>query len=694
MKKSVKLFGNLNRVFLIIGLAAIGFAMAGCESQVVQSKSTINIAAIQGLTVPVTGGIPVTSIIENEQYSGTVTWSPNHSTFAALTQYTATITLTPKSGWTMQGVMAFFFKVAGATTVRNSADSGVIIAVFPKTGATTATINIAEIQGFTVPVIGGIPVTAITETAQYTGTVTWSPNHSTFAAATQYTATITLTPKTGYTLQGVVANYFTVAGAAPVSNNANSGVVTAVFPATGAAAISIAAIAGVTVPVTGGTPVSSITENEQYRGTVTWLPNISGTFAAATQYAATITLTAKTGWTLKGVTSNFFTLAGATSAINNDNSGVVTAVFPMTGAATINVAAIQGLTVPTAGGTPVTNIMGNAQYTGTVTWSPNHSIFVAATQYTAIITLMPKSGWTLQGVVVDYFTVSGAISISNNANSEVVTVVFPTTYAPPAGMVYVPGGSFQMGDAKNLNYYDHEKPVHTVTMTGFCIGKYEVTQAQYKAVMGSNPSYFSSSPASLEVQANRPVECVSWYDAIVFCNKLSMAEGLSPAYRISGSTNPSAWGSVPTSSNSMWDAVEIVSGSNGYRLPTEAQWEYAAKGGGGSPGNYTYSGSNYQHEVGWDLGNSDYKTHEVGKKLANGLGIFDMSGNVCEWCWDWYSYYSSSPVANPAGPAYGLSRIMRGGFWSSSNETHSSYRGAADPDRKYEGFGFRLVRPE
>ncbi|MDR2941212.1 MAG: formylglycine-generating enzyme family protein [Treponema sp.] len=265
-------------------------------------------------------------------------------------------------------------------------------------------------------------------------------------------------------------------------------------------------------------------------------------------------------------------------------------------------------------------------------------------------------------------------------------------------MVQIPGGSFQMGDTKNEGYND-EKPVHTVTLTGFYMGKYEVTQAQYQAVMGRNPSYFDGGsyrePASGEVQGNRPVESVSWYDAIVFCNKLSMAKNLSPAYSISGSTNPADWGSVPNwESNSTWDAVTIVSGSTGYRLPTEAQWEYAAKGGNGSPGNYTYAGSNTVGDVAWYWNNSDNKTHEVGKKAPNGLGLYDMSGNVWEWCWDWYAEYPSEAQIDPTGAASGSSRVGRGGYWDDhAGIARSVFRYIYDPNYWDYGVGFRLVRP-
>ncbi|MDR2941227.1 MAG: formylglycine-generating enzyme family protein [Treponema sp.] len=273
-------------------------------------------------------------------------------------------------------------------------------------------------------------------------------------------------------------------------------------------------------------------------------------------------------------------------------------------------------------------------------------------------------------------------------------------------MVRIPGGSFQMGDTKNEGH-SYEKPVHKVTLTGFYMGKYPVTEAQYQAVMGSNPSSYDDGldrePATGEVQANRPVERVSWYNAIVFCNKLSMAENLSPAYSISGSTNPADWGSVPTSNNSTWDAVTIVSGSKGYRLPTEAQWEYAAKGGNGSPGNYSYSGSNTVGEVAWfnensektnnEDGNRDLVMHEVGKKLPNGLGLYDMSGNVWEWCWDWYGEYPSEAQTNPTGVASGSTRVIRGGAFFELAVYARSVSRSYGPNPWNNIIGFRLVRP-
>jgi len=199
-----------------------------------QTGGTVNIPAIRGLTVPVTGEIPVT-VIYNGQHTGTVAWSPAvNGTFAASTIYTATVTITPRAGYTLDGVAADFFTVAGAATVSNDANSGVITVTFPHT---IGTINIAAIRGLTVPVTGEIPVTDIgDENEQYSGTITWwprVPENGTFAASTTYTASVDLSAKTGYTLTGVPANFFTVAGADTVTNSANPFYVAVKFPQTG-----------------------------------------------------------------------------------------------------------------------------------------------------------------------------------------------------------------------------------------------------------------------------------------------------------------------------------------------------------------------------------------------------------------------------------------------------------------------------
>ena len=258
----------------------------------------------------------------------------------------------------------------------------------------------------------------------------------------------------------------------------------------------------------------------------------------------------------------------------------------------------------------------------------------------------------------------------------VVVMVFTFVSCGGSGgnyaMVRVPGGSFQMGDT-NGGGSDNEKPVHTVTLNSFSIGKYEVTQVLYESVMGNNPSLFSG--------GNLPVEQVTWYDAIEFCNRLSEKEGLHPVYTIGDLTVTADWN------------------KNGYRLPTEAQWEYAAKGGNKSLGNYMYSGSDNADEVAWYGDNSGSSTHTVGTKKPNGLGIYDMSGNVWEWCWDSYEDYPNEAQTNPASTSSGFFRVLRGGGWGdTAGNVRSSTRSGSGWSDGYPStgpgdLGFRLVRP-
>jgi len=187
-------------------------------------------------------------------------------------------------------------------------------------------------------------------------------------------------------------------------------------------------------------------------------------------------------------------------------------------------------------------------------------------------------------------------------------------------MVYVPGGTFTMGatSEQGSDFLDNEKPTHSVTLSGYHIGQTEVTQALWMAVMGSNPSYFKGD--------SRPIENVSWNDCQTFISRLNAKTGKQ------------------------------------FRLPTEAEWEYAARGG--HSGGSKYAGSDNINSVAWYYGNSGNETHNVATKSPNSLGIYDMSGNVWEWCQDWYGDYSSSSQTNPKGPSSGDLRVFRGGSWN------------------------------
>ncbi|MDR1858916.1 MAG: hypothetical protein LBQ69_05550, partial [Treponema sp.] len=325
---------NTRKIAAALALAALAFTACPSPSGG-NGDSRISIAAITGVALPAIGQAPVTAIPGTDQYAGTVLWSPLVTgAFAAATQYTAIITLTANPGYTFAGVAANSFTVAGATSVRNAKNSGTVTAAFPTTAGTAgepAVVDIAAIPGVALPATYAAPVTAIGVTEQYTGTVSWSPLVTgTFAPYKAYTATIRLRANPGFTFAGVAADFFTVAGATSASNAANSYTVTAAFPATGGipVPVSIAAIPGVTAPLTYETPVAAIAETAQYTGTVAWSPEVSGAFAAETEYTATITLEAKAGFTFDGVAAGFFTVAGAASVGNAAYSGTIMATFP------------------------------------------------------------------------------------------------------------------------------------------------------------------------------------------------------------------------------------------------------------------------------------------------------------------------------------------------------------------------------
>ena len=241
--------------------------------------------------------------------------------------------------------------------------------------------------------------------------------------------------------------------------------------------------------------------------------------------------------------------------------------------------------------------------------------------------------------------VIGSASVEQPGANQTFTV-----NGVPFTMIAVEGGTFQMGatSEQGSDANSDESPVHSVTLSDYSIGETEVTQELWEAVMGSNPSCFPGYP-------QRPVEKVSWNDCQTFITKLNQLTG------------------------------------RNFRLPTEAEWEYAARGGSKSQG-YKYSGSNTIGDVAWYWDNSSERTHDVKTKQANELGIYDMSGNVYEWCQDWYGDYSSESQTDPTGPASGSRRILRGGSWDGDAwYCRVLYRDHYFPDYRYNYDGFRLA---
>ena len=474
----------------------------------------INIAAIAGVTAPATGATPVSTTTAGTGYTGTVSWASSggalSGNFAGGTSYTATITLTPSSGYTLTGVTANFFTVAGASSVTNSADSGVITAVLPATlaapaftlssssesrtvntvatgftinstggdiasfaispaapagmsfntstgalsgtpstvaGATTYTItatnatgsttqtftftvtglvaiSVASIAGVTAPVTGATPVSTTTVGTGYTGTVSWSGSPSTFAGATGYTATITLTPTSGYTLTGVSANFFTVAGASPVTNSADSGVITAVFPATASSSKEFETFSGATAITSTGETTGTVSAEVPYGTNVT-------AFIATFRHSG-VSIAVGSIAQVSSTTANNFTspvLYVITAADGSTKTWTVT--LTVAPPITISAPAIAGVRVPEAGETPASTTTAGTGYTGVVSWASSGGAlsgnFAGSTSYTATITLTASSGYTLTGVRANFFTVAGASSVTNSADSGVITAVFPAT---------------------------------------------------------------------------------------------------------------------------------------------------------------------------------------------------------------------------------------------------------------------------
>ncbi|MCE5250401.1 formylglycine-generating enzyme family protein [bacterium] len=293
---------------------------------------------------------------------------------------------------------------------------------------------------------------------------------------------------------------------------------------------------------------------------------------------------------------------------------------------------------------------------------------------------------TIPGNIVSTTGIEYQIVVEYGGKTQTTPVYFIPVSATKSGetttyknitFVSIPGGTFRMGDVENYGKYSYEKPVHSVTVSSFEMSIYEVTQGQYQSVMGTIPS------TSYGVGDNYPVYYVSWYDAVKFCNRLSEQMGYGKCYTESGN----------------WDCDFSKSG---FRLPTEAEWEYACRAG--TETNF-YTGNTISSDgqtstdlerAGWywyNWGQTNNKSHTVGEKEKNAFGLYDMHGNIWEWCNDWYGAYTSDNQTNPTGPTSGSYRVGRGGCWGdNAGSCRSADRRWDDPSYTNFYIGFRVVR--
>ena len=326
---------------------------------------------------------------------------------------------------------------------------------------------------------------------------------------------------------------------------------------------------------------------------------------------------------------------------------------------------------------------------GTVTYASSKPEVATVNATTGEVTIVGAGASTITATVAD----SDTYTYATKTASYTLTVTQAVTI--PGGFVKVLGATIK-GDETWTPSSSVFVSGRSLTIPDLYVCDHEVTRGEFKVLMGKDLSTADAydkdgNKLTGDAVLSNPVNNVNWYAAIAYCNKLSVKEGLTPAYTVSGISDWEnlAYSAIPTSINSTWNSATCNFEASGYRLPTEAEWEWLARGGG----NYTYAGSDTVGDVAWYRSNTnDIGSRDVKIKAANGYGLYDMSGNVWEWCWDWYAETISSDTgASGASSSYG--RVLRGGSWySSAYFCEIAYRNSYGPSSRHEYYGFRLVR--
>ena len=410
-----------------------------------------------------------------------------------------------------------------------------------------------------------------------------------------------------------------------------------------------------------------------------------------------LTATADSGYELesysvKDASANTITVTDGTFTMPKSNVTVsatfkATAVTPQKSDGSISYAttSVEKKTADEAFTNPLTKA-GD----GTVTYASSKTDVATVNASTGEVTIVGAGTATITATVAD----SDTYTYATKTASYTLTVTQSVTI--PEGFVKVLGTTIK-GDETWTPSSRVFVSGRSLTIPDLYVCDHEVTRGEYKALMGTDPSTADAydkdgNKLTGDDVLKNPVNSVNWYDAIAYCNKLSVKEGLDCAYTVSGISDWEnlAYSSIPTSSNDLWNAATCNFEASGYRLPTEAEWEWLARGGK----NYTYAGSNTLGDVAWyDSNTNSTGSRDVKTKAANGYGLYDMSGNVWEWCWDWKGITSISSSTGASGVSWGNKRVLRGGCWFDIDVNCEVVGGgSSNPENRRKYDGFRLVR--